>query len=59
MASLMWSTLQIGILKTAPALVFIVSPFTGAPPFFCIIMPFTPVHSAVLIIAPKLRTSLI
>ena len=34
MASLIWSTLQIGILKIAPAEVLIVSPVTGAPPFF-------------------------
>jgi len=50
--------LQIGILKIAPAEVFIVSPVTGAPPFFWIIMASTPVHSAVLMIAPKFRTSL-
>ena len=54
----MWSTLQIGMLNTAPALVFTVSPFIGAPPLFCMIIPSTPVHSAVLMMAPKLRTSL-
>ena len=58
MASFIWSTLQMGTLNTAPALVFTVSPFTGAPPFFWIIIPSTPVHSAVLIIAPKFLTSL-
>ena len=57
MASLIWSTLQIGTLKTAPAEVLTVSPFTGADPCFWIMIPFTPVHSAVLIIAPKLRAS--
>ena len=30
------------------------SPFIGAPPFFWIIIPETPVHSAFLTIAPKL-----
>ena len=33
-ASFIWSTLQIGMLKTAPAEVFTVSPFTGAEPDF-------------------------
>ena len=56
-ASLICSTLQIGILKTAPADVLTVSPFTGAEPDFWIIIPFTPVHSAVRIIAQKLRAS--
>lgn len=57
MASFMCSTLQIGTLNTAPADVFTVSPFTGAEPVFWTIIPFTPVHSAVLIMAPKLRAS--
>ncbi len=47
-----------GILKIAPALVLTVSPLTGAPPFFWMMIPETPVHSAVLMMAPKLRTSL-
>ena len=34
-----------------------VSAVTGAAPFFWIMIPSTPVHSAVLMIAPKLRTS--
>jgi hypothetical protein len=53
-ASLMCSTLQIGILNTAPAdvlqylhLLVLILPST--------IIPFTPVHSAVLMMAPKLR----
>ncbi len=46
-----------GTLNTAPALVFTVSPFTGAAPCFPIIIPVTPVHSAVLMIAPKLSAS--
>jgi hypothetical protein len=53
-ASLMCSTLQIGILNTAPAdvlqylhLLELILPST--------IIPFTPVHSAVLMMAPKLR----
>jgi hypothetical protein len=46
-----------GILNTAPADVFTVSPFTGAEPAFCTMIPFTPVHSAVLMMAPKLRAS--
>lgn len=54
----MWSTLQIGTLKTAPAEVLTVSPFTGAEPVFWTMIPSTPVHSAVLIIAPKFRASL-
>ena len=57
MASLMCSTLQIGMLNTAPADVLTVSPFTGADPAFCTIIPLTPVHSAVLIMAPKFRAS--
>ena len=42
---------------TAAADVLTVSPFTGAEPCFWIIIPSTPVHSAVRIIAPKLRAS--
>ena len=53
----MWSTLQIGTLNTAPADVLTVSPFTGAEPCFWIMIPSTPVHSAVLMMAPKLRAS--
>ena len=48
-----------GILKAAPAEVFIASALIGALPWVGIIIPSTPVHSAVRIIAPKLRTSLI
>jgi len=56
-ASLIWLTLEIGILKAAPAEVLMVSAFIGALPLCWIIMPLTPVHSAVLIIAPKFLTS--
>ena len=48
-----------GILKIAPALVFIVSALIGAVELLEIIIPSTPEISAVLIIAPKFRTSCI
>ena len=57
MASLIWLTLQIGILKAAPAEVLMVSAFIGALPLCWMIIPFTPVHSAVLMMAPKFLTS--
>ena len=53
----MWETLQIGTLKIAPEDVLIVSPLTGALPLDWITIQSTPVHSAVLTIAPKFRTS--
>ena len=53
----MWWTLHIGSLKAAPAEVFIVSAFIGALPPCWIIIPLTPVHSAVLMMAPKFLTS--
>ena len=56
-ASLICSTLQMGTLNTAPADVFTVSPFTGAEPCFWTMIPSTPVHSAVRMMAPKLRAS--
>jgi hypothetical protein len=52
----MCSTLQIGILNTAPAEFYSISIY-WAEPAFCTIIPFTPVHSAVLMMAPKLRAS--
>ena len=45
------------MLKIAPALVFIVSELIGADELFCMIIPSTPLISAVLIIAPKFLTS--
>ena len=53
----MWSTLNIGILKIAPDEDLIVSPLIGELPDFEIIIPFIPMHSAVLTIAPKFFVS--
>ncbi len=48
-----------GILNTAPAEVFTVSALIGAEPLLGIMMAATLVHSAVLIMAPKFRISVI
>jgi hypothetical protein len=49
--------LQMGILNTAPADVLRYLRSLVLNPLFCTMIPFTPVHSAVLMMAPKLRAS--
>jgi hypothetical protein len=55
-ASLMCSTLQIGILNSCWC--FYSISIYWAEPAFCTIIPFTPVHSAVLMIAPNFASEI-